>query len=224
MKRIILIAALIICFQQLFAQYDYDAIYAIVTGNQVSIHQDNAYHNCGFAPGLEHITINDYIINWYQVDSIGILYRCMCFFDYSVTIGPLNPGNYTVFVYSVYTSTGLSDSTYEGSAFFTIEGQYRGDSIIQLTSHASECQGSILPADDQYIIENNSSGLSVICIGSGKIIKVELTNLSGQGVLRKAYNSESEILLPISALKKGLYIISLYDTNNTKVNRKVAIF
>jgi hypothetical protein len=229
MRSFILTVVLSICFQGLFAQdNEFDTIYPIVSGNQVSIHQDNAYQNCGFRPGLEHITINDSIINWYQVDTIGMFFGCRCWFDYSVNIDSLNPGTYTVFVYSCYNSPSWSDSTYEGSTQFTIEGpQTKCDSILHLSSTATPCHEYtalkfIQPVDEQYSIKYNTDKLSVVTKGP-KIIKVILSNLSGQEVIGVKYNSATEIQLSISSLKKGVYIISLFDNYNIRVNRKLAI-
>lgn len=229
MKTILVIAIFTICLQGLFAQDPTNTIYPIVNGNQVSIHQDNSYHNCGFSPGLEHVIINDSIINWYQVDTLGIYYGCMCFFDYAVNIDSLNPGNYTVFVHSVYPVYNISDTTYEGSTTFTIEGQVRCDSILQLTSYASACHVNTglendHPDDEQFVIVSNANVLSIGNKGSRRITKVLLSNLSGQVVLKKDYISSLEIQLSTSFLKKGIYVISIYDEHNNVENRKVVIF
>jgi len=229
MKALILIAIFSIYFQKVSAQVPSDTIYPIVNGNQVSLHQDNAHHNCGFQPGLKHITVNDNIINWYQVDTIGIFYGCLCFFDYSVTIDSLNPGNYTAFVYSVYNAPTSQDTTYEGVTSFTIFGQPECDSILQLLSHASACHEydalKEKPAiEKKYSIISGANGLFIINKGTGKIVKVVLTNLSGQEMLRKVYEPASEIQLPASMLRKGVYIISISDNHGETENHKVAIF
>lgn len=229
MKAIIISAIFAICFHGLFAQNPGSIFYAVVNGNQVSIHQDNAHHNCGFLPGLENVTITDSIINWYQIDTLGISYGCTCYFDYSVSIDSLNPGNYTVMVYSVFDLSYGTSTIYEGTTSFSIGGQTTCNNNFQLSSNASECHeytGLKIdpPMDVSYVIVHNANGLSIRNKGSGKIIKVVLSNLSGQVVLKNAYSASSEIQLSASSLKKGVYVISIYDERNTIENRKVVIF
>lgn len=229
MKAIILFAVFSICSLGVSAQYQSDTIYPIVYGNQVSIHQDNAHRNCGFQPGLKHITIDDSIIKWYQVDTIGIFYGCLCFFDYSVTIDSLNPGSYTALVYSVYHTPDWSDTTYEGITTFTIIGQPECDSIVQLSSFASACHEydglkENRPLGLKYTIICNANGISINSKGTGRINRVAISNLSGQEVFRKIVEPAPVIQLQTPMLNKGIYIISVSDNHGVTENQKIVVF
>ena len=228
MKTTTAVTLLILCFNGLFAQVPGSTIYSIVNGNQVSIYQVNARQNCGFSPGLKHVIITDSIINWYQVDTLGIFYGCFCYFDYSVNIDSLNPGNYTANIYSAYHLPNSSDTLYQGSTTFTIEGPVIFDSIVHLTTHASACHeyNSVrndLPFTEQFNVVSNSNGLLIENKGYGKITKIILSNLSGQEVFRKTYGQASHIQLPVSFLNKGVYIISIFDEYYKIGYRKVVV-
>jgi hypothetical protein len=231
MKNLFLLIVLFITCEGLFAQPLWDTIYAVVNRNQVTIHQDDARQNCGFQPLLENITMeNDSVLSWYQVDTTGIYYGCMCFFDYSITIDSLNPGNYTVLVYSAYNlgASPSSDTTYQGSAIFTIEEQANCDNILQLSSIVGICHEydglkEKIPLKEEYIISTNIDRITITILGTRRINKAVISNLSGQKIFQECYSSESEIQIPTTSIEKGIYIISLFDSDNRLVNKKVAI-
>ncbi len=228
MKTTLLIAVFGLYFLGLFAQPP-TTIYAVVNGNQVSIHQVNAYHNCGFSPGLNNITMNDSVINWYQYDTLYIIYGCMCFFDYMVSIDSLNPGTYTVDVYSGYVLPSGTYPHYEGSTTFVIGAPAGCDSILKLSSSASLCHpfNSLRkpePYEERYSVLYKSDMLIITNKGSGVIAKVVLSNLAGQEVLRKVCNTASDVQLSTSFVKKGVYIISLFDDHGAIENHKVVVF
>jgi hypothetical protein len=211
-----------------FAQQNYDTIYAVVNGNQVSIHQDNAQHNCAFTPIPGNLTLNGYAINWYQVDTIGMIAVCGCFFDYSVDIDSLPQGNYTVNVYSAINSLFTPDTVYEGSAHFTVNGPYQCDNSLELSSYNGPCHeyDGIKKHDrgnDYYIITQNPAGMAITGMGSEQISSVILSNLSGQEVLRNNYDPASVVYVSTSGLSKGFYIITINDGQKAKTNRKVVI-
>jgi hypothetical protein len=226
MKALLFIAALGICSLG-FAQQDVDTMYAIVNGNQVSIHQDNAGHNCAFTPIPDNVAVNGNVINWYLVDTIGMIAVCECYFNYAVDIDSLSPGDYTVNLYSAIHSPYTPDSVYEGSAQFTIAGPYQCDNSFQLSSYVGPCHeynGIMQHGTDQYSIRQYPGGLMIVSNGAATINRVVMSNLSGQEVLKNDYNAASEIYLSAEACEKGFYIIKVYDSSGIRMKRKVVIF
>ncbi len=220
MKKHFLLFSILLLTISGFSQAIPDSIYAVVTGNQVTIHQDDANRNCAFFPNLENLEIDANVIKWYQVDTLGLIAGCDCFFDYSVTIDSLNPGAYDVGVYYVY----MSDTTFEGTTSFTIENQYSCDSVVELSSYASSCHFVDVKEipDETITITNTTEVLSITMNSNEKIINASLLNISGQNVYVMSYLSGSEIKIPISTLKSGIYIVSV-STNSGQYNRKVVL-
>lgn len=228
MKALTLIAAMCICSSG-FAQWNPDTAYAIVNGNQVSLHQDNVANNCAFTPIPDNVAINGNLIDWYLVDTIGMIAVCECYFNFSLDIDSLSPGDYTVNLYSAILSPFTPDTSYGGSIHFTITAPHQCDNSFQLASVNGPCHEydgiKKHPGNrDQYSISQYPGGLSVAGKGAAKISRVVMSNLSGQEVLTGEYDSLPEIRLSTTALGKGFYIITIYDNSRKVMNRKVAIF
>jgi len=99
-----------------FAQYE--EIYAELNGDTVTLWEEAAWRNCASA-FYSGVILEDHHMEWYQIDT-GMTAVCNCFFNLSVTFGPLDPGYYTVDVF--YTQAwNPEDTMYEGSTSFTIE-------------------------------------------------------------------------------------------------------
>jgi len=212
----------------LFAQSPYDTIYAVVNGNSVTIHQDNAYQNCGFQPFLENVAfINDTTIEWYQTDTIGTIYGCGCFFDYSVTLDSLQPGHYLVNVFSVYDLPEGIYSTFEGTTSFIIEQQIECDSIIALTSYASLCHeytgvSEKIINDDfhHYSVISDQTGISIISNDGRMIEKVVINDLSGRLVYQSTGNPTAVLKV---ALSRGFYLVSIFNSGGYRLTMKTMV-
>lgn len=94
-----------------------DDIYAVVDGNVATIWHRESNRNCGSLYQMD-VSLTDNLITVTEVDT-GQLAYCLCWFDLAVTVGPLEPGDYTVEIYS-----DEFDEThpYWGSTQFTIDG------------------------------------------------------------------------------------------------------
>ncbi|MCP4710286.1 MAG: hypothetical protein GY869_16815, partial [Planctomycetes bacterium] len=75
-----------------------DSISSIVQGDTATIWHTDTYRNCGSLFTMD-VQISDNLITITEVDT-GEAMFCMCYFDLSVTIGPLEPGDYTAEIYS----------------------------------------------------------------------------------------------------------------------------
>lgn len=133
MKKIILF--ILVCLFQFSLIAQNDSIYVVVNGNIATIHQDGTVRNCGALYEMI-ITKNGQDITWLQKDTGDVAY-CLCHFDLSVTIGPLDPGNYLVGVYS--TEIVSSDTIYWGSVSFSIDEPGQGDTVQVIATYQSEC-------------------------------------------------------------------------------------
>lgn len=205
----------------LSAQLTSDAIYTEINGNQLTIHQIDAEHNCCFLPDLENIVLSENTISWYQTDSMGMVCGCECLFDYSVTIDSLNSGSYTAMVYSVY----LSDTTFEGSVDFVITNQVQCDHNFLLSSIAGICHQSTSTEDilsDNFNVLINAGNILVSTLPSTKILEIALYNISGQIVRGIVSDSHTEAIIQIGNLHDGIYVISLI-THNGQFTRKIAV-
>ena len=206
----------------LTAQFLPNAIYTEVIRNQVTIHQTDAERNCCFLPDLENLVLSGNTISWYQTDTMGVYCGCECFFDYSVTIDSLNPGNYSAMVYSVY----MSDTIFEGSVDFTISSQIECDQNLLLSSIASICHESTSTEDvstEEFVVQVSPDYISVSSTPEERILKIKLYSISGQDVNCKVSGSNTEAIVHISSLPEGVYIMSLI-TINGQYTRKIPLF
>lgn len=196
-----------------------DSVYAVVSGSQVTIYQDNAFRNCGFQPNLENIVFQDGVMKWYQVDQSGEYYGCMCTFDYSVSIDSIMPGTYDVEVYFVY----FSDTTYDGSTSFTVTSPILCDDNLELSSYAGTCEVSVddLPTEN-LLIETSAEGLAISMKSNEKIFKSCVSTMSGRVVFTKNNPAGNKIFIPASSYIPGIYIVSIV-TDSGQYNQKIAL-
>jgi hypothetical protein len=116
---------------QLVAQTD--SIYATVQGDTATIWHIQTHRNCGSRFYMD-VQLSGYHLTVTEVDT-GFIAFCTCYFDLSVTIGPLAPGNYTVDVFGTDTLYGI----YWGSTTFTIPGGSLRDSVFIIDQDQSDC-------------------------------------------------------------------------------------
>jgi len=217
MKRYLIYPILFMIHVAVHSQSSLDTIYAVVTGNQVTLHQDNAYQNCCFVPALQNVyLVNDSTLSWYQMDTTNIWCGCMCFFDYSISLDSLPAGEYTAHVYSGHIHPTWPDTTYQGMTRFRVEAWLESDHIRQLTSQASDCHPYTtgtpekeaepgyrwyLPDRSRLILENERNTT---------FIEVILLSLQGQQLLEpKCYTGDVE--LDISRIPPGVHIIRIRE-------------
>lgn len=214
MRNIILTLSFVILTGVLFAQTP-GSIYAFVFGDMVVIHEDNAYRNCGFSPSLENIVVNENVIDWYQVDTISEMYRCMCTFNYHVDIDSLISGNYAVRVFSVY----FSDTTFIGTTYFTIESSFAPGFNLKLKSYASDCLSSIENGFDNDLTFVYDYESIVFIHEFQAIRKISLINMSGITVQTTTGN-HLDMYVPVTSLQKGIYI-AIIQTDQGLSTRKI---
>ncbi len=154
-------------------------IYAVVNGNNVTLWQTFALRNCGAAYRMEIEETGNHI-DWFQVDT-GATALCLCVFDLSVTIGPMDPGYYEVDVY--YTEAwSPEDTIYEGSTSFTISkiGYAMRSEII--SQYQSDCYSGVGVADNEKEFENIFN-IYPVPLKDGEIVNLEVIPAYGQTVL-----------------------------------------
>jgi len=131
---LICLLLLIVFPGSLFSQTD--TVYAEVQGDTVIIKHDRVFQNCGFNACME-VHQDDFLITVTEIDTIGLLADCMCYFDLSVKVGPLTSGEFTVHVYTVDPETG--DTIFSGSTSFTIESSGATGIFKTISQHQSDC-------------------------------------------------------------------------------------
>ncbi|MFQ6608739.1 MAG: hypothetical protein ACE5EE_09410, partial [Fidelibacterota bacterium] len=93
-----------------------DSLYVTVTGDTATFWHTQTHRNCGSLFVMD-VAVDGYQVTVTEVDTGAYAY-CHCYFDLSVTFGPLDPGEYTVEVFSTDSLYG----TYWGTTSFTIGG------------------------------------------------------------------------------------------------------
>jgi len=205
-----------------------DSIYAIVSGDTVTIWHEAAFRNCG-ALYKNIIENQDHVISWYQVDT-GDAAFCICYFDLSVSFLVDEPGNYDVQVY--YSESYFPDVFfYSGSTSFYIGGSSRFSDIV--SEFQSECYWNVGIADHDvgtsnhfkiYPIPAGRSGLINLEFYSEKDGAIfEILALTGKRLYRKHYSENGFIrdqlnvsdLLPVA----GVFLVRITTGNETFVTK-----
>jgi hypothetical protein len=94
------------------------------------------------------VDLDNYQMTWLEGDT-GNMVKCLCYFDLSVTIGPLDPGTYSVDVY--HTERWEQDTLYDGSTSFVIERNMNSGTAEVIKSFQSDCY-DLVGTDDNPII------------------------------------------------------------------------
>jgi len=151
MKYTIILLAALLIFK--FSQAQNRDIYADVQGNMVTLWQTAAERNCGALYQM-NVELENYQMTWLQQDT-GAAAFCICYFDLSVTLGPLSPGTYDVLVY--HTEITSPDTLYDGSTSFTIEEGTLRDAVNIISQYQSDCYGGVT-VEENYTIADNRVG------------------------------------------------------------------
>jgi len=206
-----------------------DSIFAVVSGDTVTLWQTGVWRNCGAAYLME-IEQSDYDLIWYQLDTGDAAY-CMCYFDLSVSFRLSEPGIYHADIY--YTeSVSPENPIYQGMVNFVIGnvktpgrsgiiGQYQSDcysNIGMLERSISEHVFNLYPMpvrDGQLLhLEANPAGEEAI---------LEIYTLTGKLLYSKHYDENRPIqdrwmkdeLFPVS----GLYLVRLRTPDQIYVRK-----
>jgi len=199
-----------------FSQPTVDVLTAEVHGDTVILRDDSANRNCGAQYTMQITNINSYSFRWVQKDFGGIAY-CYCFFNLSVTVDSLKPGDYSVDTY--YTHPDNNMLIYIGTISFTIlnPNSYLSPSIVD--QEQSPCfivgistdNGPIGPALKVY--PNPAKGylnISTDLPGDKTII---LSDLIGN-ILLQLTSDKNEITIDLMDLPAQMVLVTV--KNNMK--------
>ena len=153
---------------------------------------------------------DNFQITWLQYYN-GPLANCMCYFDLSVTIGPLEPGSYNA---DVFEGAGIpTDSLYCGSTQFTIEESLRIDSLGVIEEYQSECYD----INNISFIDAKKVSLIVFPNPASDVVFFQcVINTYGELFV---YNSVGQIIKHIDNIKPGKRNIDWYFSENShKIN------
>lgn len=164
MKRLILLLISILFTATIYTQEE--IFYAVVDSDFVTLVNENAYRNC-CAEYEMHILQNEYDIDWYQND-YGEPCDCECFFNLSVTYGPLKDGQYQADVYRCFEG----DTVYHGSIEFEINTDQNDDSPSIIAEHQGNCQILTVPHRN----DNSKIDIHPNPFTTSTIIEYELMN------------------------------------------------
>lgn len=124
-----------------------DSIFAIVSNDTVTLWHTFTNRNCGASYQML-VAQDDYQMTWLESDT-GDMVKCLCYFDLSVTIGPMVPGTYSVDVY--HTERWEQDTLYDGSTNFVIERNMNSGPAEVIQSFQSDCYDLVGIMDDPII-------------------------------------------------------------------------
>ena len=206
-------------------------IFAEVDGDHVTFWNTETWRNCA-AQYQMFVDGDEFQITWLQYYN-GPFANCMCYFDLSVTIGPLEPGSYNANVFDGY---GMPvDSLFIGSTQFTIGERYRIDSLEIVDEYQSVCYD----IDNISIVDTKNVSFNVFPNPASNAVVIKCF-IDGEGELF-VYNSLGQIIKQVTDLKPGentfhlcflendpkiypgLYTVIL-ETESVTLNKKLIVF
>jgi len=122
-----------------------DSLFAIPDSNRVTLWDMHARRNCASEYRME-ITRDGQHLTWIQRDTGSYAY-CYCTFDYYLTYGPLEAGEYTTDVF--FTESGDTSLIPLGSINFSILAPVT-DSATVFEPFSSKCGGLFVGMPDKY--------------------------------------------------------------------------
>jgi hypothetical protein len=209
---------IVLIFNSLFS-FGQEAIYAVVQNDTVTIWHVETERNCASAYKME-FEIDGTDINLYEVDTVGPIALCLCYFDLSATLTDLAPGNYNVDVYSVGDWASANDTTFWGSTGFTI---LSGDGLPQLISNSqSDCYDLTSIADhsstDPVLVYPNPAEGYIYFNSKNDYVQVQIRNTMGQIVIGEE-NFKSKSKINISGLQAGIYFITIKSSGFERIEK-----
>ncbi len=233
-KSITLFIFLFLFANLLLAQTD--NIYVEVNGNNATIWQTNAERNCCALYRMD-VEMENNEISWYQIDTGDACY-CICHFDLSVTIGPLESGEYNVDVFSTEI-TYPDDTTFQGSTSFIIgEGNFKDDVNI-ISQYQSECYNYLSIKDpvinhDDLLLQNypnpfNNKTTIMYSVNKTENVELIIYNCVGQIVRKFKCNNLTNGIIEWDGTNKlgkrvgpGLYFYCL-STPEYRITKKMQL-
>jgi hypothetical protein len=211
-----------------------DSIYVTVHNDTATIWHTQTERNCASKFRMD-IHLNNFHILLMEMDTIGPIANCICYFDLSAKIGPLSSGNYSVDVLGSDVMYG--DTIFLGSATFTVPGNYINPGSSLLGQSQSECyQINTISPDREFVPTElevsrnypnpfNPKTSIQFQVPVQDLIEIAIYNLTGEKIetiFRKTV-SPGEYLVSWDAtnLPSGIYFI-LVKSGNT-INTQKAI-
>lgn len=205
-----------------------DTIFAVVTGDTVTIWQTEAWRNCGAVYEMI-IEGSDHHLSWIQSDT-GDAAFCLCYFDLSVSFQVPEPGHYEVDVY--YTeSIDPVLLFYAGSTSFDVGGAARSGEIISY--YQSECYSGVGVAEPASLVGKNlniypvparfDEHINIEFNSAKKGAVLEILTMTGKRLFSKRYTENQFIqdqlrvaeLVPAS----GIYLVRITVGDEILVNK-----
>jgi hypothetical protein len=204
----------------------FEFLSAEVNGDSVVLKDNLAERNCGARYSMEIFSLDNNTLVWLQRDT-GETMVCLCYFNLSVTIDSMKTGNYLAMVY--YTYPDFRDSSYVGSVSFTItepnsyllpsiQNQNQSPCIVTGISSDNISTDVTLkiypnPSSNQVTIEtseiSNQTYLTILNLISEELINHQIT--------------EPKMILDISNLPSGLYIVRLMNDRSVETGMMVKL-
>ena len=212
-----------------------DSIYVTVQGDTATIWHTQTWRNCASLFMMD-VQLTDYQITVMEVDTVGPIANCNCYFDLSVTIGPLEPGDYTVDIFS--TDTIYGDTIYWGSTSFTINSSGQQDSSLVISEYQSDCyQLSIRDFDNLKLINfllhpNYPNPFNPRTTVVFSIPISGLVNLTVYDVLGRKLETLVNEVMPVgthsitwdgSRVPSGIYFIKLTNRNFSQTKKALLL-
>ncbi len=213
--------------------------YANVNYDSVEIGILDMNRNCG-ALFVMNAQLNDSIFTITATDTGGLTLCGNCYFDVSITVGGLDPGNYSANIYSydIYDwdaalETWIRDTTFIGNVTFSII-ETNIDTFNILSSYQSPCTPAQSTSEEthpmEYILLNNhpnpfnNSTRIEFYLPTNEFIDISVYNVMGQKVstLKQDFYSAGYHTINWNASQNpsGLFFI-LISTRTTTISKKV---
>lgn len=208
----------------------YDSIYAEVDSNYVTLWQTGAFRNCGAVYSM-NVTEDGLALKWYQKNIGGDVY-CLCYFDLSVTVGPLLPGDYTV---DVFTRELNTDTVYQGTTSFTINDPSQPETMEIVEEFQSEC-GGIVNTDENLeqtlslkVFPNPAQNSVKIMVKANQFARLYVYGISGE-IINSFWIEEEQQTINWNLtnsngnkLQPGYYLLKLITVTGVQVEKLVVL-
>ena len=209
-----------------------DSIYATVQGETAAIWHTQTYRNCA-SKFLMDAQLEAFHITLMEIDTIGPIANCLCYFDLSVEIGPLASGDYLVDIFGIDVIYG--DTTYFGSTSFSIANTLNPLSYQIISQYQSECYNLTkvdhpavsVPNEFEFppVYPNPFNPITNIRYELPKSGHIELSiyDLRGQKIItllnRNISSGEHNIKWDGSNYSSGIYFVLIKFENVIKIQK-----
>jgi len=215
--------------------------YVIVDYDSVEIGIIDMARNCGAKYAME-AQLNDSLLTVAAVDTGQMAFCESCYFDASITIGGLEPGNYYVNIYSYDNSgwdntldTWIRDTTFIGSLTFSIIVNSTNDYKILSTyqsgcSHSGGVDEETVPTEfaslNNYPNPFNSSTKIEFHLPFNETAEMSVYDVNGKKVttlFNKYYSAGNHSLLwKATDISSGMYFLTI-STKSYSQSKKILL-